>query len=321
MERQLFINKLKHMKLIAHRLGYQMTNYPENSLETVKYIFENKDLLNTCDGFEFDICFTKDHIPVVIHDKYLDDISDNHGLIEDYTLEQLKKMNFKFRKSLNYNKNSLSYKIITLKEILTFFENNIALLKNRIIKIETKNYIFTTKKNLNTKSLTELANIINEFPSLHKNIIHLSYWPLNLLILKKIQRKNNYKLIKNDLLCDYNIIVLLTKIIPNLDNISLRIKASNSTKNYNKNSKKVNKKIEHDLFWMKLSNALKEKNLNYAINKYGSVNIYVLNNYNEINEFCNHISDDFFNSNFQNISITTNNPIYLKKIKINNQTR
>lgn len=138
---------------------------------------------------------------------------------------------------------------------------------------------------------------------------------------KKIQRKNNYKLIKNDLLCDYNIIVLLTKIIPNLDNISLRIKASNSTKNYNKNSKKVNKKIEHDLFWMKLSNALKEKNLNYAINKYGSVNIYVLNNYNEINEFCNHISDDFFNSNFQNISITTNNPIYLKKIKINNQTR
>ena len=321
MERQLFINKLKHMKLIAHRLGYQMTNYPENSLETVKYIFENKDLLNTCDGFEFDICFTKDHIPVVIHDKYLDDISDNHGLIEDYTLEQLKKMNFKFRKSLNYNKNSLSYKIITLKEILTFFENNIALLKNRIIKIETKNYIFTTKKNLNTKSLTELANIINEFPSLHKNIIHLSYWPLNLLILKKIQQKNNYKLIKNDLLCDYNIIVLLTKIMPNLDNISLRIKESNSTKNYNKNSKKVNKKIEHDLFWMKLSNALKEKNLNYAINKYGSVNIYVLNNYNEINEFCNHISDDFFNSNFQNISITTNNPIYLKKIKINNQTR
>ena len=133
METKLFINELKHMKLIAHRLGYQMTNYPENSLETIKYIFENKDLLNTCDGFEFDICFTKDHIPVVIHDKYIDDISDNSGLIENYTLEQLQKINFKFRKSLNYNNDYLSFKIMTLKEILSFFENNISLLKNKII--------------------------------------------------------------------------------------------------------------------------------------------------------------------------------------------
>ena len=92
MERQMFISELYHMKLIAHRLGYQMTQYPENSLEVLKSIFESKELLNACDGFEFDICFTKDHIPVVIHDKYIDDISDNYGLIEDYTLEELRKL-------------------------------------------------------------------------------------------------------------------------------------------------------------------------------------------------------------------------------------
>ena len=110
------------MKLIAHRLGYQMTQYSENSLEVLKSIFENKELLNACDGFEFDICFTKDCIPVVIHDKYIDDFSDNYGLIEDYTLEELGILNFKFRKNLKFGNDSISYKIITLEEILTFLK-------------------------------------------------------------------------------------------------------------------------------------------------------------------------------------------------------
>ena len=96
MERKEFIKEIKNIKLIAHRLGYQMTDYPENSLEVLKVIFKNKELLNACDGFEFDICFTKDHIPVVIHDKYVDDISDSYGLIKDYSLEELRKINFKF---------------------------------------------------------------------------------------------------------------------------------------------------------------------------------------------------------------------------------
>lgn len=315
MERQMFINELKQMKLIAHRLGYQMTQYPENSLEVLKSIFENKELLNACGGFEFDICFTKDHIPVVIHDKYIDDISDNYGLIEDYTLEELRKLNFKFRKSLKFDNDSISYKIITLEEILIFFENNIALLENKIIKIETKDYIFTTKNNFNMKNLTTFANIINKFPNLCENIVHLSFWPLNLLLLKKIQKKNNYKSTRNDLLCDYSILVFLTRFMPYLDNISLRIKTSNLAKNDNNNSKRVNKKIKSDLFWMKFADAIKENNLRYAINKYGSVGIYVLNDYGEMDELCRHISYDFFKDNSKNIIITTNNPIYLKKMK------
>lgn len=315
MERQIFIKELKQMKLIAHRLGYQMTKYPENSLEVLKSIFENKELLNACDGFEFDICFTKDHIPVVIHDKYVDDISDNYGLIEDYTLEELRKLNFKFRKSLKFDNDSISYKIITLEEILIFFENNITLLENKIIKIETKDYIFTTKNNFNMKNLKTFAKIINKFPNLCENIVHLSFWPLNLLLLKNIQKKNNYKLTRNDLLCDYNILVFLTRFMPYLDNISLRIKTSNLANVDNNNSKRVNKKIKSDLFWMNFANAIKEKNLKYAINKYGSVGIYVLNDYEEIDELCSHISYDFLKDNSKSIVITTNNPIYLKKMK------
>lgn len=314
MERQMFINELKEMKLIAHRLGYQMTKYPENSLEVLKSIFENEELLNACDGFEFDICFTKDHIPVVIHDKYIDDISDNYGLIKDYTLEELKKLNFKFRKSLKSDNDYISYKIITLEEILNFFENNITLLKNKIIKIETKDYIFINKNNFSIKNLNNFNNIINKFQNLYNNIIHLYFWPLNLLFLKRIQKKNNHKLIKNDLLCDYSILVFLTRFMPYLDSISLRIKTSNLAKDCDSNPKRVNKKIKSDLFWMKFSDAIKEKNLRYAINKYTSVGLYTLNDYKDIDEICNHISADFLKKNSKNIVITTNNPIYLKKI-------
>ena len=66
---------------------------------------------------------------------------------------------------------------------------------------------------------------------------------------------------------------------------------------------------------MKFADAIKEKNLRYAINKYGSVGIYVLNSYGEMDELCRHISYDFFKDNSKNIVVTTDNPIYLKKIK------
>lgn len=315
MERQVFVNELKQMRLIAHRLGYQMTDYPENSIEVLREIFGNEELLNACDGFEFDICFTKEHVPVVIHDKYIDDISDSFGLVAGYTLEELRRLNFKFRKSLKSDKNFITYKIMTLEELLTFFEDNIVLLKNKVIKIETKDYIFTNKNNFSRKNLLAFAEVINKFPNLSKNIVHLSFWPLNLCFLKKIQRENKFKVIKSDFLCDYSILVFLTRFMPCLDNISLRIKTNRLVKSDRQNSKMVNKKIRSDLFWMRLSNALKEKNLKYAINKYGMVGLYTLNDYEEIDEICKHISTEFLKENSKKIVITTNNPVYLKNIK------
>lgn len=314
MDRKEFISELKNIKLVAHRLGYQMTKYPENSLEVLQTIFENKELLNACYGFEFDICFTKDHIPVVIHDKYIDDITDSYGLIKDYSLEELRQINFKSRKSLK-NNNVISYKIVTLEEVLTFFENNILLLDNKIIKIETKDYIFSGRNNFNTKDLKAFADLINRFPKLSQNIVHLSFWPLNLLFFRKIQQKNNYDLTKNDLLCDYSALVFFTRFMSYLDNVSLRIKTKIFPGIDENNSKRVNDKIRSDLFWMNYSDAIKEKNLKYVINKYGTVGLYTLNSYDEIDEICKHISSDFFRENIEKIVITTNSPIYLKKLK------
>ena len=315
MDRKELIKQLKNMKLIAHRLGYQMTKYPENSLEVLQAIFENKELLKVCYGFEFDICFTKDNIPIVIHDKYIDDITDNFGLIKDYNLEELRKMNFKFRKSLENTDNSISYKIITLEEILTFFQNNIMLLGNKIIKIETKDYIFCEKSNFDMKNLKIFADIINKFPKLSQNIVHLSFSPLNLLFFKKIQKKYNYEITRNDLLCDYNALVFFTRFMPYLDNISLRIKTRKLPKIDENYPKRVNNKIRSDLFWGNFVGALKEENLKYAINKYGTVGLYTLNGNDEIDEICKHIGEEFFSGNSEKIIITTNSPIYLKRLK------
>ena len=315
MDRKLCIKNLKKMKLVAHRLGYKMTNYPENSLGVLKTIFEDDKLLDACDGFEFDICFTKDNIPVVIHDKYIDDISDTYGMIKDFTVADLKKLTFKSRKSIDSLSKKLSYKIVTLDELLLFFKDNIHLLKEKIIKIETKDYIYTNKFNNNDKNLKNLAVILNKYPELHPNIIHLSFWPLNLSKLKKIQKENGYLLTNNDFLCDYSFLVFLTKFMPYLDNISLRIRMRNLPKKDKKNSKRVNKKISFDRKWMRFTDALKEKNIKYAVKKFGKVNLYTLNSDDDVKELCKRISDEFFEQYKDKIYITTDNPFYIRNIK------
>ena len=295
MDRKKFITKLNSLKLVAHRLGYQMTNYPENSLNVLQTIFENNEMFDACNGFEFDICFTKDHIPVVIHDKYIDDISDSVGLVKSYTMKELEKANFGFRKSLQSD-SSREFKIVRLEELLKYFYTHKDQLKDKIIKIETKE-----ATSFNIQNLIILADILNKFSELNNNLIHLSFYPQNLIALKRIQSKKNYSITKSDLLCDYRIMVNISKIINSLDYISLRIKTTNFPNVNDNNSKRVNNKISFDTFFMKFSNAISEKTLRYAINKYGSVGLYVLNDDNDICEFCKRISDNFFENNYDKI--------------------
>ena len=307
-----FYNKLNKLNLIAHRLGFMMTNYPENSLEVLKTIFKNKKMLDACQGFEFDICFTKDHIPVVIHDKYIDDISDSLGLISSYSLAELKKMHFGFRKSLK-NDSTFKFKIVTLEEIIEFFSSNYKLLKNKIIKIEYKYFTL-----FNMHNMKVLADIINKYPDLTNNIIHLSFYPNNLIALKNMQKKKKYSITKSDLLCDYKIMATLSKLIKSVDLVSLRIKTKDFPKTSNKNSLRVNRKIFFDTLFMKFSNAIDENTLKHAIEKSGCVGIYVLNDEKEIIEFCKKISDDFFAKYYDKIFFTTDNPLALKELKQDN---
>jgi glycerophosphoryl diester phosphodiesterase len=95
------INKDRY-KLIAHRLGFLMEGYPENSIENVVSILENKDTLDSIDGIEFDIHFTKDNVPMVVHDFNLADISDECIKVKKTNYEDLKDIKCGYRKS-EYN--------------------------------------------------------------------------------------------------------------------------------------------------------------------------------------------------------------------------
>lgn len=299
---------IKSFKLIAHRLGYLMTDYPENSLDAIKTIFNTKELLNSCDGFEFDICFTKDNIPIVIHDKYIDDISNNTGYVKKYNLKELKQFKYSFRKSLKET-NDYYFNILTLEEILEYFKNNQKLLGNKIIKIETKE-----ANKFNKKNLINLSKILNKYSSLKNNIVHLSYWPQNLIRLKKIQKKYNYIETKNDLLCDYKF-VLLYSLSNKIDNISLRLKTLDFPKKDKNNTKRVNRKIFIDKFLMRFSNIINEKTIKKIINKYSSIGIFVLNTKNDFDNLFSKVNIDFLEKIKDKVYITTDNPIYLKKIK------
>lgn len=315
MKKTELISELNNTKIIAHRLGYQMTEYPENSMDVLETIFNNQNLLDSCDGFEFDIVFTKDHKPVVLHDKFIDDVTEEHGLVANYTLDELISMNFSFRRIYKNTKKNLTYKIMSLEYLLTFFNNNRKLLKNKEIKIETKDYLFTRKNSFSVRNLKILADIIHKYPKLSKNITHLSYWPLNLITLRKIQLRRGYEVTRSDYLCDLKLPILFSRLMPFLGRISLRIKDNDLRSVDKTNSKLVNKKIKFDRFWMKYSNVISEKNLKYSIDKFGSVGIYTLNRIKDIEEFSKHISYEFFKANLKYMTFTANNPIYLKTLE------
>ena len=309
MESSSFIEKVDTFKIVAHRLGYKMTNYPENSINILYEIFNNQDMLNACDGFEFDICFTKDHIPVVIHDKYIDDISDGKGLIRDYTLEELKTFNFGYRKSLNDN-SSKDFKIVTLEEVLNFFKSNQSLLDNKIIKVETKDILKSNNKNLEV-----LANIFNKYNEIKDNFVHISYYPQNLINLKRKQKQKGYTIIRSDLLCDDKITFYASRILNSIDGMSLRIKTSSLPKPDKNNSKRVNKKIRNDLFFINFAKRIDDRTIKYIIDKYGSIGLYVLNDENEINNFCKHVGKKFFDEYADRMIFTSDNPLKIKQLK------
>ena len=99
------MNNRKHPLVFAHRgaSGYA----PENTIISFKKAMELG-----ADGFELDVQLTKDNEIVVIHDEWLERLTDGKGFVRDYTLEQLRQLNF--------NKNFPEYgiqRVRTLKEV------------------------------------------------------------------------------------------------------------------------------------------------------------------------------------------------------------
>lgn len=81
---------------------------PENTLEAFALAIQMG-----ADGIELDVQFTKDRELVVLHDERIDRTSDGTGFVVDYTLTELKEMNFN-----NQHPEYPNVKIPTLREVL-----------------------------------------------------------------------------------------------------------------------------------------------------------------------------------------------------------
>lgn len=83
---------------------------------------------------ELDVRFSKDGIPVVSHDDRLDRVSDGTGLVQDYTLEELRKLDFGGRFSPRFE----GVRITTFEEVLQAYARQVII--NLHIKSGGKEY-------------------------------------------------------------------------------------------------------------------------------------------------------------------------------------
>ena len=100
--------------VIAHR-GVKM-QAPENTLAAIQKAIELG-----YDYVELDVRFTKDDVPVLMHDPTLDRTTDCSGMLRDYTLEQLGECDA----GISYSEKFAGERVPTLKQALKFMQGKI----------------------------------------------------------------------------------------------------------------------------------------------------------------------------------------------------
>lgn len=78
---------MKQTEIWAHRGASAYA--PENTLEAFQLAVKME-----ADGVELDVQLTKDDKLVVLHDETIDRVSNGHGYVKDFTLDELKKLRF-----------------------------------------------------------------------------------------------------------------------------------------------------------------------------------------------------------------------------------
>lgn len=101
--------------VISGHRGGMMPGYPENCVESCE-----KTLSMMPTFFELDFSFTKDSVMVLMHDLTVDRTTTGKGKVEDYTFDEIQKLNLVDRSG-----NVTPYKIPTLKSILEWGKDKV----------------------------------------------------------------------------------------------------------------------------------------------------------------------------------------------------
>lgn len=174
-------------ELIGHR-GYPAL-YPENTILSFKKAIEVG-----CVGIELDVRLSKDNKVVVIHDKSLERTTDGRGLVSDYTLKELKKLDA-----------GKGEKIPTLDEVLDE-------IKDVKLLIELK------------EDSQKICNEVIKLAGKRKNTFFISFSLDAILNIKKINPKFSTGLIFSKPLVEpENYVRYLNALCPRLDRLEPKI--------------------------------------------------------------------------------------------------
>jgi len=149
---------------------------PENTISAFK-----KAINLGVDLIEFDVRMTKDKRLVVIHDEKVDRISNGQGYVEDFTLDEIKKLNLK--------KNE---KIPTFEEAIDFLKNEKPKIVIEIKEPETSNKIL---KIIREKEIENKVLIVSFWPEVLKKAKEINP-KLKTGFLFKIKPKNWLKIVR-----------------------------------------------------------------------------------------------------------------------------
>lgn len=113
--RQFLTRKENRYPLISAHRGGPAKGLPENAIETFRVSASRQPLVIECD-----IALSKDSALVMMHDDKLDRTTTGTGLIGDYTLEELKKLNLKDNEGT-----VTAFHIPTLDDVLNWGRNKV----------------------------------------------------------------------------------------------------------------------------------------------------------------------------------------------------
>jgi len=191
--------------IIAHR-GYS-AKYPENTLLAFR------EAIGKCDFFELDVAFSKDGIPIIMHDDTLERTTNAKELpnfkppynIHDYTLQELKSLDA----SSWFSKELPKQSIPTLKEALVLAKKY-----NTPLNIEIKDLTNTPFDKVATKKVLELVEELNMQDMVlissfkHEYLLQSKELNLNIstaAIQESYHPKNIIEYLKNLKVSSYNI--------------------------------------------------------------------------------------------------------------------
>lgn len=137
---------MPYPRICAHR-GFS-TIAPENSMPAF-----GAAVALGAEEMEFDIWFTKDGVPVSIHDDKLDRVSDGKGKIWDYTYEELLQYDFGYKFDEKYR----GLRILKFEEILQKFACHV------IMNIHIKTKDDNSLEPFNEDYIRELVRLIHKY--------------------------------------------------------------------------------------------------------------------------------------------------------------